>query len=225
MNRTVLAATAALALILGSAPTSIGAATCSGFFDVEDTDLFCTATQWLKNRQITLGCGTGTTYCPNDNVTRGSMALFLNRTGIVLTPRLVGRQEVVGATNLTPGQFTPICAGTALPAVNYFQTARARGTINVPATGPQLAMFLVMTLAGSPYVSMNSITNTVINPNGTQLLTWSSNTVSVPPGQTAGFAIGISNPAVAGTLNVGQGVCALEVDVVNANPTSAPFDD
>ena len=72
---------------------------------------------------------------------------------------------------------------------------------------------------------MNSMPNVVTNPNGPTLMSWSSNEVPVPAGQTVGFAIGISNPAGAGTLNLGAGICALDAEVNNANPVLAPFDE
>ena len=41
-----------------------------------------------------------------------------------------------------------------------------------------------------------------------------------------GFAIGLSNPSGSvGSLTLSPGVCALEAEVVNRNPTSAPFDE
>lgn len=57
------------------------AAACDGFTDVDSANsTYCTAVTYLKDKGITLGC-TGTTYCPNDYVTRLQMALFLQRAG------------------------------------------------------------------------------------------------------------------------------------------------
>lgn len=231
MRRAALAAVV-MAAAIGSVSTGASAALCgggsagTGFNDVQDTDVFCNSTQWMKNRAITLGCGAGTNYCPNDVVTRASMALFMNRLGNALTPKLVGRQTGTDATNMAPSLFTPFCFGAALPAVNYPQTARARGTIAIPMTGPAVEMFLVMTLNGQPYQNMNSTAHRLTSPSGTVRLSWSSNAVDVPPGVTVGFAIGLSNPAGSvGTLNLGAGICALEAEVVNRVTTSAPFDE
>src|SRR5438477_9827195 len=38
------------------------AAPCAGFTDVADTSGFCPNVEWLKNRQITLGCTSPTLY-------------------------------------------------------------------------------------------------------------------------------------------------------------------
>ncbi len=57
------------------------AASCDGFTDVDNANTtYCSAVTYLKDKGITLGC-TGTTYCPNDYVTRLQMALFLQRMG------------------------------------------------------------------------------------------------------------------------------------------------
>ncbi len=58
----------------------------SSFTDVATTDIFCTDVQWLKNRGVTLGCGTGTEYCPSNVVTRASMALFMKRLAEAILP-------------------------------------------------------------------------------------------------------------------------------------------
>ena len=74
-------------LIVGLIVAAVGeqavAANCDGFTDVSDASSFCADVTWIKNRAITLGCGNGTTYCPNDPVTRLQMAAFLHRMGNV----------------------------------------------------------------------------------------------------------------------------------------------
>ncbi len=61
--------------------TSATAAPCDGLTDVDSANTtYCSAVTYLKDKGITLGC-TGTTYCPNDYVTRLQMALFLQRAG------------------------------------------------------------------------------------------------------------------------------------------------
>ncbi|MEO8976037.1 MAG: hypothetical protein ABI552_09815, partial [Casimicrobiaceae bacterium] len=79
--RGLLVAGAAYAI----ATSPVRAAACSAgtsvFTDVPDVASFCTNTQWLKNRAVTLGCGTGSTYCPDETLTRAQMALFMNRLG------------------------------------------------------------------------------------------------------------------------------------------------
>ncbi|KJR43506.1 S-layer protein [Candidatus Magnetoovum chiemensis] len=67
---------------LGQAPTSSD--TCNGaiFNDVNATttgDYFCKAIEKFRNKNVTSGCDDGSTFCPNDNVMRSQMALFLTK--------------------------------------------------------------------------------------------------------------------------------------------------
>ncbi len=50
----------------------------SGFSDVPNSNVFCTNVRRLAQLSITFGCGSGL-YCPNDFVTRGQMAAFMDR--------------------------------------------------------------------------------------------------------------------------------------------------
>ena len=50
----------------------------SGFSDVPNSSVFCTNVRRLAQLNITYGCGNGM-FCPNDYVTRGQMAAFMDR--------------------------------------------------------------------------------------------------------------------------------------------------
>jgi hypothetical protein len=217
-----MASTGALAALCGAGPGF------AGFSDVQDTDSFCNATQWLRNRSITLGCGAGTTYCPGDLVTRAQMALFLNRTGTALTPILVGRQSGMGTGSVIPAnQFIPFCETSALdlPSSTFPRKLRARGTISAILSGSEIGMALYRTFNGGPYVNINSQELRIAAPSGDQVLHWSSDTIDVPPGNAVTVAIALINRG-AGTLTLAtNGRCAIEVDYLNANPASAPFDE
>ena len=49
------------------------------FADVSASDLFAEDITWMYTLGISLGCGDGTNYCPNDLVSRGQIASFLAR--------------------------------------------------------------------------------------------------------------------------------------------------
>ena len=233
MARARLAAWA-LAAVMGVASSGAAAALCgggsagSGFDDVQDTNNFCNSTQWMKNRGVTLGC-TSTLYCPGDVVTRASMALFMNRLGTALTPKLVGIQSGMGTGSVIgPGDFIPFCqtSATDIPAVNYPRQLRARGTISAPLSGSAIGLNLYRVFNGGPYTSIVQTAELLVNnPSGDEVLHWSSSVVPVPPGNSVSVALGLINRGV-GTLTLGNnGRCAIEVEVLNANPTSAPFDE
>ena len=221
-----LAAAVVFGLTAGTTSIATAISPCAGFTDVQSSDSYCNAVQWLKNRAITLGCTSATLYCPADVVTRASMALFMNRLGVALTPRFASLQAGTTAQSLAPGQFFPSCATTTLPAVGFPQTIRTRATISVQAAGPALQMFLVASLNSAGYINLNSTSLVVSGPNGLQNLSWTSNTLDIAPNTTVSFAVGISNPASAiGNLSVSPGLCAIEGEVFNTNPAVAPFDE
>lgn len=66
-------------LMINDAGNLSGLGTAS-FSDVPDDSNIAAAVEWMKARGITNGCGDGK-YCPDDNVTRAQMALFLYRFG------------------------------------------------------------------------------------------------------------------------------------------------
>ena len=224
MKRAGLAA--ALAFVLGSAPTPVVAAPCAGFTDVQDTDTFCNSVQWLKNRQITLGC-TATMYCPSNNVTRAQMASFLNRTGVAVSPKTYfGTQNDQPAPPvIVPVGTTQLfCITAPLPTATYPRTAVAHGYMSVEVSGSRLDMYLLSSANRAPYVGANFVSQTVRNPNGPYPLAWSSNPVPLIPGSTYTFAIGIGSGGSI-PLTIGHSECMLDITVVSANPTSPPFDE
>lgn len=214
---------AALSALAASVPASAHSASCAMFTDVQDTDPICNSVQWLRNRQITLGCAVDA-YCPGDTVSRATMALFFSRLGVALTPELVGSQNTIMQLTLPQGSLLIICP-VAPTTTGYPRTARARGTVSVPANGSALDMSLVVSVDSGPWTHLNTERLRITSPAGPQLLTWSSNTLAMAPGAGHLFGIGISNPPSAlGPLALGNGQCAIEVDIVNANPTAPPFD-
>jgi len=224
-----------LAATLGGASTNASAAPCgattgfAGFEDVQDTDSFCNATQWLRNRAITVGCLTATTYCPGDLVTRWTMALFLSRLGRAVTPMFASRQSGMGTgSSINPGEFIPFCEtqGTDIPAADYPRQLRARGTITAPLSGSAIGVNLYRRFNGGPYTSMVTFEALVQNPSGDQVIHWSSGVIPLPPANAATVAVGLINRGTTNPLVLGaNGRCAIEVEAFNANPDSAPFDE
>ena len=194
---------------------------CGAFTDVLISASYCPAVDWLKNRGITTGC-TATAYCPSNSVIRAQMALFMNRLGKTLTPRLVSAQQGTGTgSSIAPGQSVMVCQtqASALPAVGYAQRVRARGTISANLTGSATGLAPSLSLNGGPFTSIVD-TEMLINPTGDELLHWSSNAVPVAPGNSISVAVAIVNRG-ASTLNLqNNGRCAIEVEAIAANPIS-----
>ncbi|HVF63122.1 MAG TPA: hypothetical protein VNE58_03915 [Casimicrobiaceae bacterium] len=198
----------------------------SSFADIAQSDFFCTNAEWLKNRGITLGCNqAGTLYCPGDVVTRGTMAAFMNRLGVALTPLRLGLQGGIAPVTLAapPGaSFVPVCVTATQAAVNYPRSAQATSHIAVTSSGSQLSLFSVMSLNGAAFGNLNGTFN-VSNANGERSMSWGSNVATIPAGSTAQFAVGIANTGT-GSLSVTGGQCSIEVEIANSNPTTPPFD-
>jgi hypothetical protein len=74
--RTVLTIVTTAAIIAPVAAFATG-----GFNDVQDSDFFADAVGWMKDNGVTVGCNPpdNTRYCPDDFVTRGQMAVFMQR--------------------------------------------------------------------------------------------------------------------------------------------------
>jgi hypothetical protein len=101
-------------LVAGLAPVAVHASICnpgeSPFADVPDTSPFCSEALWLRNANVTIGCGNGTVYCPNDFVLRSQMALFMRRLVRAATPDMVATSGAGGAGDLdTGGAGVPVC--------------------------------------------------------------------------------------------------------------------
>jgi hypothetical protein len=84
----------AVALLAGVLliPTAVYAA--GGAFTDDDTSVFENDINWMADNGITTGC-TPSTYCPDDNVTRGQMAAFMHR---LATKKVVDAGTVQGSS-------------------------------------------------------------------------------------------------------------------------------
>ena len=91
----------AIAGLLGLGATQAQAHNCVGFGDLAGESPFCPSVSWLKNREITAGCGTNV-YCPDAVVTRLQMAAFLQRMGDKLAPTLLSAAEARPAGSPSP---------------------------------------------------------------------------------------------------------------------------
>lgn len=219
-------------LACAAAPQAATGAPCLGFTDVQDTDIFCTAVQWIKNRGVTSGC-TATEYCPGNPVTRAQMALFLHRLGKALTPVVLHKQAVVTAQTTVPGAQPGLllCATDDYAVGGFPRTARFKSTFSaVPDQTAWLGGYL-------RYSTDGGSTWTTIGALGTDTWpgrAWAGN------GEVAGAAVLTPPLALAtettyrfGMWLYGLGgnyifhglICQIEVEIGSANPGTAPFDE
>ena len=122
----------------------IGVLAAHQFADVPNSNIFHGDIDALVDAGITAGCG-GSNYCPNQAVTRGQMAAFMNRLGALAPGKVpvVNADRVDGyhANGLTRMAYGTSAATTAIPD---FPTEVSYGavTISAPAAG-----FVVVTAA------------------------------------------------------------------------------
>jgi hypothetical protein len=134
-----LPATAQNCAVVPASPGLVGGpafAGFAGFTDVLASNQFCPEVEWVRNRGITLGCGAGTAYCPNDPVTRLQMAIFLKRQGDKLTPTIiepVPQSDSVTQLDLSPPGGVVRCqtGEFVIAADSYPRRAHFTGRINL----------------------------------------------------------------------------------------------
>lgn len=91
----------------------IAGQTCAGFDDLDAVHPLCPSVDWVRNRNVTLGC-TGFQYCGADLVNRLSMAAFMNRVGRALSPGV----EAASAVSVLVASGFHQCL-TALPDADH----------------------------------------------------------------------------------------------------------
>lgn len=209
-----------LALLAALSSTPAAAAPCAGFNDVQDTDSFCSAVEWIRNRSITIGCGTNA-YCPNDAVTRTQMALFLNRLGTALTPGLAFVEASLVALDLDGPPS--LCSTAAIAATPYPRRALVSIAFGGQSGGDMSfsARPLVSTDNGANWspLTTQSIRESVVG--AVWMSTATLGVYSIPAAQTVRFALGLQREA--GAADFAQARCQLIASVVNANGIASPF--
>lgn len=218
--RLVIRGVLALALGLGSAPAL--AAPCAGFNDVQDTDNFCSAVEWLKNRAITTGCG-GNLYCPNDTVIRAHMALFLNRLGTALSPQLTFVEN--SYVGVDPDGSPQLCGTGDIAAAAHPRQALvsiAFGGLSVGDLGYS-ARPLVSTNGGGSWTSLNTVAIRESVTGSAWTNTAATGIYAIPASQSVRFAVGIARESGSASADFSQARCHLTASVLNANGSASPF--
>jgi hypothetical protein len=224
MKLTLAFAVAVLLLLpMAEVRADVCAAGTTSFTDVPDSAIYCTNTQWMKNRAITTGC-TATTYCPNDFVTRGAMALFMNRLGTAVTPTPVFVEEVSGAfvTNSTNGVNR--CVSGPFLVTGFPRTATFTGTFaGTSASGMTIrAISAYSTDGGTTWTPTGTYFLRSTGAAGAWTQSTSLGTLDLAVGQTYRFALSVVSDAV--SQSIADSRCQLLVTIGNRNGATAPFD-
>jgi hypothetical protein len=204
--------------------TLIVTAPCGGFTDVTTGDIFCDASEWLKNRGVTTGC-TATQYCPTQNVSRAQMALFMQRLGDAISPAIYS-DNVLGTGVLNVDSRPHFCITPAFPPMNYPRVA----LINWMFDGYADNALDARVYSRTSFDNLGTfITNEVALPRlRVNDRVWStvsaSVKVNVPAGSSPRFALRMDR--IQGTLsgNFSDGRCNISVLMTSVNGGASPFD-
>lgn len=211
---------AAMILMLGMAPAA-WAQQCAGFSDVLASDTFCPNVEWIKNRQVTLGCGTGTTYCPFDPVIRLQMAAFMNRLGNALTPVQLRVDTSPGAIDLDAGAV--VCQTAPQPITNYPRQAIVDLTFAAQAPGDvDIAADLVKSIdGGANWTQLTTVGNRGWIPNGRWGTLANLATTDLAVGDNVIF--GVRATRASGAVDLSDSRCNLRVAIGSRTGAVTPF--
>ncbi|MDH5286932.1 MAG: hypothetical protein OEX23_09905 [Betaproteobacteria bacterium] len=220
----------ALVFVAALAPLGALAQQCVGFGDVLASSPFCPNVEWVKNRGVTLGCGTGANYCPNDPVTRLQMAIFLNRLGTALTPVDLAPAVSGPVAGISPAGNPILCqtADFANAATSFPRRAVINGAaiLSIPTANIDVSARIVYsTDAGTTWTAINNsdqyqILRTGLSPADHATLN-PFGAVDINVNQSMRFGIRLGQFAGSGTITA---ACTTLVQIWNRNGASTPFD-
>lgn len=210
-----------------AAPLPAAAQACAGFSDVAQTDPVCPDVEWIRNRNVTLGCAPGL-YCPNAAVPRREMAAFLSRLGQVLQPAVLRSPDagVAATISLTGAVFSNVvCQTPAFLASGYPRRATMSGFLSGRAVADQAV--IVDIVASFDNGATWQLTRDAINAATFPAIGAASVTVTgdidLDAGETVRFGIAptATGPQASPTLSA---YCGLTVDVHSRTGSTAPRD-
>jgi hypothetical protein len=219
------AAVAALAVV--AAPAI--AQNCVGFTDVPASSPFCPSVEWMKNRGITLGCGAGTTYCPNDAVSRLGMAAFLQRVGDKLTPTILPVVAVDSAVQHNLASPVVVCPTGDYVVLNYPRRALFTGRVNLynPSANGDFISEMVYDDDGLGWKAVqNSAAYQTLYAGMSpahDVSTYPQGYLDLDVGKTYKFGMRISR-YTGTTANVAS-YCVNMLSIANRNGVASPYDD
>ncbi len=196
---------------------------CGGFSDVDPASPFCPNVEWLKNRQVTLGCTAGL-YCPNDSVIRLSMAAFMNRLGTAGTGTVLSAQAQPGAINLD--NQTVVCQTTDFAVIDFPRLATVDAILS--GQGAASVNFIAEAVASfDAGTSWAPLTSTTAASSATAAHWGNVRTHGVRDldvGQSVRFGLRVGRGGLAGSGGLTASRCNLRALIGNRTTQYAPLD-
>jgi hypothetical protein len=210
------------AVFLAPVATSVNAAPCAGFTDVDTSSAFCKNVEWIKNRGVTTGCTSATLYCPTQSVSRLQMAAFMNRLGTALTPILLRTELASGAQNLDQ---TPVVCATSDQAIADFPR-RALVDVALSGNAPTGADIGVRAVYSTNLGGTWQPLSTVPSATFVAATQWSQasdvGTLDLNVGQTVRFGVQVSRVS-AGSTNLSDSRCSVRAQIGSRDGAASPF--
>jgi hypothetical protein len=201
------------------------AAPCAGFTDVDTASAFCPYVDWLKNRGVTLGCTSTTLFCPGDVVSRLSMAAFMNRLGVALTPAIVYAEANGGAYDLD-APLPAVCPTASIAAAPFPRSAHAGGvlTAQIVTSAAIVAVRMVQsTDAGVTWTPLNALPISAGGgPKYVNLSAWKGD-IPLAPGIAYQFGLRVDRAPSGGGGDLASWNCQVEVMVASRTGTATPY--
>jgi hypothetical protein len=204
------------------APAAL-AAPCAGFTDVEDSSNFCPNVEWLKNRQVTVGCTSATVYCPGVAVSRLAMAAFMRRLGTALTPLQLPVDVAPGAIDLDAGLV--VCQTQDFAVADFPRRAYVDLSFsgNAPAEVGLAADVVMSSNGGASWANLNAVSNRGVVPANQWGALSDLGFADLNVGQTVRWGVRMTRVGIAGGADLADSRCQLRVLVYSRNGTTSPF--
>ena len=146
------------------------------FLDVGDGDTHAEGIEWMADAGVSVGCGDGTNYCPDDDVSRAQMGTFMYRLSgndPATDPSVnAATLEGYGATGLWSAVGTLSLGHASFVTLNTAEVGHTF-TVTAPADG-----YLQVSLAGQVYIDVDTATDDSEYGAGTFGLCTAPDTVS-----------------------------------------------
>ncbi|MGZ8715166.1 MAG: Ig-like domain-containing protein [Mycobacterium sp.] len=198
-------------------------AACGGFSDVDPLSVFCPNVEWLRNRQVTLGCLVGL-YCPNDAVPRVQMAAFMNRLGTAGTDLVLSMQAQPGAIDLDTS--TVVCQTTDFAVVDFPRLAvvdailSGQGAANVSFVAEAVASFD----DGTTWAPLAGTAAAGSAASGHWGNVRAAGTRDLDVGQSVRFGLRVSRGGLPGAGGLSASRCNLRTQIGNRVTGYSPLD-
>jgi hypothetical protein len=219
--------------------TGASAQQCANFGDVLASSAFCPSVEWVKNRAITTGCGDGSNYCPDSDVTRLSMAAFLQRLGKALSSEVMNDhvtltgQTIPGEAPTFPSPLVLCDTGVNSTVVPYPRRALLNATMSGRADGNDVAyrvFWVYSTDGGTTFQPIQDAGQNISSPRASSTAgQWSGAALAyaldLPANLPLRVFVGVrrDNILLGTTGNFANVNCQMTVNIINANGTTSPL--